>query len=144
MKIPKIIVTCILILIAFIPNSAEAQEDFIIIVNQDVEETRLTAESLRRIYFGFQTNWSDSKEIRISYAKLQNADFWKLLNTSKANYDQFWIKREDSGNGQLPVAMSSSRSVIDYVANTEGAIGIIRKSLLVEIGNSCKQVAIAD
>ncbi len=143
MKNLKIAFACTVVF-ACLSNSAIAQSDLTVIVNRGVDETYLDTETLRRIFFGFQNNWNHMQKIKISYTDFQHDEFWKLLNTSKTNFDQFWVKRESSGNGDFPVVMTSGKSVIDYVANTEGAIGIIQTSLLEEIGDRCKLITVGD
>ena len=47
-------------------------------------------------------------------------------------------------NGTAPVTMKSSESVINYVSNTKGAIGIIQSELASEIGDDCRLMTISD
>lgn len=125
-------------------NTAQAQDDFAIIVNKNVEEGSLSADALRRIYFGFDTEWENVQKIRVSYQHFSNAEFWQFLSTSETNYKRFWSKKELSGNGTAPVAMTNGESIIDFVSNTEGAIGIIQKELIEQIGEDCRMLEIAD
>lgn len=134
----------VLALFSLSSNTLKAQGDFVIIVNKDVAESSLSSEAIRRIYFGFNGSWQDSQRIKLSYTDSQNPELWQFLSTSKSSYNQYWNRRENSGNGTVPVMMKSSESVIDYVSNTKGAIGIIQRELVSEIGDDCKLMTISD
>ncbi|MEQ9404431.1 MAG: hypothetical protein RIM99_12635 [Cyclobacteriaceae bacterium] len=132
--------TAIFAIFLFLDSNAQSVDDFIVIVNNDVSEGSLNSAELRRIYFGFTPKWKGQRKIRISYERIEDQSFWKLLSTTKSDFNRFWDKRERSDNGLKPVVLSNAESVIDYVSNTEGAIGIIQKSSFEKIGNECKRI----
>ncbi|MEP1095385.1 MAG: hypothetical protein ABJG78_09765 [Cyclobacteriaceae bacterium] len=138
------LVSVVLAIISLSTNTLKAQGDFVVIVNKDVTESSLSSAAIRRIYFGFNASWDSSQRIKVSYTDFSSPEFWEFLSTNKTSYSQFWTKRERSGNGNLPVALQNSESIIDYVSSTKGAIGIIHSDLAGTIGDDCKLVAISD
>lgn len=131
-------------LIFFLIYASQAQDNFIVIVNQSVEESSVTISELRRIYFGFTPSWKSGSNVRVSHSEFSDQEFMQKILTTKSNYKQFWMKREKSGNGMTPVSLSNSTSMIDYVSSTKGAIGIIDNSDQHLITDSCKIITVSD
>ncbi|MEQ9402664.1 MAG: hypothetical protein RIM99_03680 [Cyclobacteriaceae bacterium] len=130
------------ILLLGVSNESLAQNDFIVIVNKNVKEESLTQSNIRRIYFGFTTQWQSFEKVKPSYTEINNEAFWKYISTEKGKFKSFWTKRVFSGNGVAPDEFRDGRDVIDFVSRTGGAIGIIPSSAKGSIGPNCKIVSL--
>lgn len=123
------------------PSTVQAQDEFVVIVNKNVQETTLNQSSIRRIYFGFTTQWKNFDRVKPSYTEISNAAFWNYISTEKGKFKSFWTKKVFSGNGVAPDEFSDGQGVIDFVSRTDGAIGIIPSSARNDIGE-CKIVSL--
>ncbi len=131
----------LLVALAWLPNTAQAQDGFVVIVNKNVDETTLSKSSIRRIYFGFTTQWKNFDRVKPSYTEVSNAAFWNYISTEKGKFKSFWTKKVFSGNGVAPDEFNDGQGVIDFVSSTDGAIGIIPSSAQNNIGD-CKIVTL--
>lgn len=132
----------VLVILAGTSSTALAQNDFVVIVNKNVQEESLSQSNIRRIYFGFTTQWKDFERVKPSYTEISNAAFWNYISTEKGKFKNFWTKKVFSGNGVAPDEFSDEKSVIDFVSRTDGAIGIIPSSAQNDIGANCKVIAL--
>lgn len=100
-----------------------------VVVNSEVDLTDLDAETLERIYLGKKTLWDSGQRITpalVTEASAVSKSFLEeILNKSVPQYRSYWKKRLFSGGGIVPKTFRSSREVIEFVARTPGAIGII-------------------
>ncbi len=119
-----------------------AQEDYVAIVNSSVIEESLSKSELRRIYFGFSTQWKNFDKVKPAYLSSEYPSFWESISTSESKFKTFWTKRTFSGNGVAPREFDDSKLLIDYVAATKGALGIIPNSMRSSIGPECKIIPI--
>ncbi|MEP1097227.1 MAG: hypothetical protein ABJG78_19080 [Cyclobacteriaceae bacterium] len=120
-------------------NQAHAQDGFIVIVNKSVKEESLSQSAVRRIYFGFTTQWKNFERVKPSYMTIPNDAFWSYISTEEGKFKSYWTKRVFSGNGVAPVPMMNGEDVIDYVSRTSGAIGIVPDSLKDKLGD-CRMI----
>lgn len=128
-----------IIIVSTSANQALAQDGFIVIVNKNVKEESLSQSSVRRIYFGFTTQWKNFERVKPSYMAIPNDAFWSYISTEESKFKSYWTKRVFSGNGVSPVPMRNGEDVIDYVSRTSGAIGIIPESLKDKLGD-CRMI----
>ncbi|MEO9871847.1 hypothetical protein [Ekhidna sp.] len=135
-------ISIFLILIVISVIKSNAQEGYVAIANSSVVEGSLSKSELRRIYFGFTTQWKNFEKVKPAYQVLEYPNFWEAISTSESKFKSFWTKRVFSGNGVAPRDFDDSKSLIDYVNNTKGAIGIIPVSIKSSIGPECKVISI--
>lgn len=119
-----------------------AQDNFLVIVNKKVQEESLTQSNIRRMYFGFTTQWKNFARVKPCYMEISDEAFWNFISTEKGKFKSFWTKRVFSGNGVAPDEFTDAKSVIDFVSRTDGAIGIIPASAKNDVGSSCKIVTL--
>ncbi len=131
----------LIVLISTIGRSY-AQEGYVAIVNSEVIEESLSKSELRRIYFGFTTQWKNFDKVKPAIQNSEYPSFWESISTSESKFKTFWTKRTFSGNGVAPRDFDDSKSLIDYVSGTKGAIGIIPASMRSSIGPGCKIIPI--
>lgn len=128
------------VILTGLSSKASAQDGFVVIVNQGVQEESFTQSNIRRIFFGFTTQWKNFEKIKPAYTNIENEAFWRFISTDQTKFKSFWTKRVFSGNGVAPDEFGDGQSVIDFVSKTGGAIGIIPSSARNSIGSNCKIV----
>ncbi len=103
-------------------------EGLIIISNKSVSEDSLDKESIKKIYSGKMTKWSDNESIIVTV--VDGSDFHKnflkeYVKKSSTQFKRTWKKLVFTGKGDYPQKFEDVESLIDYVAKTKGAIGYI-------------------
>lgn len=108
---------------------APAQESVKVIVHPGVATSELTQSELTRIYLGKKTFWDSGERISPALLDEQSPVTETFLedNVKKTvrQYRAYWKKRLFSGQGTAPKTFGSSRQVADFVAQNEGAIGVV-------------------
>ncbi|MFZ2491158.1 MAG: hypothetical protein WA208_06720 [Thermoanaerobaculia bacterium] len=100
-----------------------------IVINSEVKTPVLDAENLERIYLGKKTLWESGQRI---VPVLLNEDsptskqfLQNVLEKSVSQYRAYWKSRLFSGGGAVPKTFRSTEEVVDFVAKTPGAIGVV-------------------
>lgn len=132
----------LLAMLAGASNTVQAQNDFVVIVNNSVQEESLTQSNMRRIFYGFTTQWKNFERVKPSYTEISNAAFWNYISTEKGKFKSFWTKKVFSGNGVAPDEFSNGKDVINFVSRTNGGIGIIPSSAQNDIGANCRVISL--
>jgi ABC-type phosphate transport system substrate-binding protein len=121
---------CLLLLLSLI-GVASAQTNFAIIVNPDIELTAISQADIARIYLGKKTFWDSGGRIAPALLDEKSALTVSFLEesvrTTVRQYRAYWKKRLFSGQGTAPKTFTSSRQVVDYVASTPGAVGVVER-----------------
>lgn len=101
--------------------------DVVVIVNPSVPETALSKKDLCNIYLGKKTSWSDGSKIKFVVLKGDtHASFLKdYVGKTENQFKTFWKKQVFTGKGSPPKEFDSARAMIEYVAQTAGAIGYV-------------------
>jgi len=120
---------------------AYSQLKFAVIANKSVPIEDFLKNDIRKVYYGFSTQWKNKEKVKPCYAPIPNDAFWFYIQTSESKFDAFWTKRVFSGNGVAPISYENDSKVIDYVNRTPGAIGIINDSEKGNIGANSKVLA---
>ncbi|MBD3221923.1 phosphate ABC transporter substrate-binding protein [bacterium] len=121
----KIIVTLVALLM-LAPLAVQA--GVVVIANDSVPATSLSAGDLQSIFLGRQSSWSDGSAI--SPAVLGGGpvaeEFLKTyVKKSPSQFQAFWKKALFTGTGTPPEEVGSDAAMLEYVAATAGAIGFI-------------------
>lgn len=100
-----------------------------IVINNEVKTSTIDAESLERIYLGKKTLWESGQRI---VPVLLNEDsptskqfLQNVLEKSVSQYRAYWKSRLFSGGGAVPKTFRSTEEVVEFVAKTPGAIGVV-------------------
>lgn len=119
------------LLLAFVAG-ASAQSNTAVIVNPGVGVTAITQAEIARVYLGKKTFWESGARIapalRDEKSSFTESFLEESVRTTVRQYRAYWKKRLFSGQGTAPKTFASSRQVVDYVANTPGAIGVVEKA----------------
>jgi ABC-type phosphate transport system substrate-binding protein len=113
-----------LYLVAPIANAGVA-----VITHPGVKEIGLSKSKLAQIYLGKLKNYSNGRTIKavdLPKGSSANKKFYKsVVKKSPAAVKRYWSKLKFTGKGKPPKELGSDREVVQWVANTPGAIGYI-------------------
>ncbi len=124
-------------------NCAQAGE-ILIIVHIDVGVEELAQKTISEIYLGTRTKWDDELTIRVAMLKKgeTHEQFTKkIVKTTPSKLKSFWKKVVFTGIGTPPKIFKKEDDLVEFVAETEGAIGYITKETSHE---EVKTVSIVD
>ena len=106
--------------------SATSRADVIIIAHKDNPESSISARELQEIFLGKRVQWKDNSTIHPSTVKggPLHEDFLKqYVKKSPSQWIAYWKRIVFTGNGTPPKQFASQEELLEYVANTRGAIG---------------------
>ena len=110
----------------------ESALDLMIICNKDVPDEQLSKTTLKNIYIGKKREWSNGQIITIVTLKEGNVHdhFCKnYVNKTSAQFSAYWKKMLFSGKALMPKNFDQEQKIINFVAQTEGAIGYVSAGL---------------
>ena len=115
------------LLICFLTSSSFG-EDVVVVVNDDVPNTSLDAESLQRIYLGKKTRWIGGKKIvpvMLKSGNVHEAFVEEFLNKAVSQFNTYWKQAVFTGKGIPPKTFENESDLLEYVVETPGAIGYL-------------------
>jgi len=103
-------------------------QGIVFIVNKNVQETRITSETIRNIFLGKKAKWNDGS--RIVLVVLENNDTHSLflknyVKKGSHAFLNYWRQKLFTGQGVPPISFDNETDLTDYVANTKNAIGYV-------------------
>lgn len=105
-----------------------------VIVNPDVDVSRITRNQARLFYTMRQTQWSDGQHVQVFVLSDDaglHGDFVKnILELYPRQLRRVWNRLLYSGTGQAPNQVESTEEMLYQVANTPGAIGYLPEELV--------------
>ena len=122
----KRMVICLLFMIAF--SSGTIWADILIIAHKDVPETTLSQKDMQEIFLGKRVKWKDNSKIHPATVKdpeLHKAFLKQYVKTSPAKWKAHWKRMVFTGTGRSPKQFDTQEKILEYVANTAGAIGYV-------------------
>lgn len=102
--------------------------DVLIIVNKNVPDTTLSSKAVNDIFLGKRVKWSDNAQIRFvisSNDELHDAFLKQYVKRSAKQFKAYWRNMVFTGNGSEPECFDSEDKLMEYVANTPGAVSYI-------------------
>lgn len=124
---------CLLCMLIF--SSGIAWADIVIIAHQDVSETTVTEKDLQEMFLGKRVQWKDNTAIHpvtVKDQKHHSVFLKQYVNKSSAKWNAHWKRMVFTGNGTPPKQFATQQELLDYVANTAGAIGYVDNGPSVE------------
>jgi ABC-type phosphate transport system substrate-binding protein len=109
----------------FVPVSRAG--DVFIIANKEVPDDSLTRNDIKGIFLGEKVLWNNQQKITFVILKTKaHEDFLeKYIGNTPAQYRNYWKKMVFTGKSKSPRAFDTAEEIIEYVANTGGAVGYI-------------------
>lgn len=106
--------------------------DLMIIANADVLEDRLESKAVKDIFLGDIVKWKNGQMITIVLSP-ESASFNSFLadyiNRSATQFRNVWRQNLFTGKGKQPVKVKSVEELVNYVAETSGAIGYVSSGI---------------
>jgi ABC-type phosphate transport system substrate-binding protein len=112
-----------------------AWADTLIIAHKDAPEATLSEKELQEIFLGKRVQWQDNSAIHPATVKdkdLHSAFLKQYIKKSVSKWNAHWKRLVFTGNGTPPQQFDTGQALLEYVADTEGAIGYIDAETPVE------------
>lgn len=112
------------LIIYAVPLNAEVN----VIVNKGVQVKELDAGTMRKIFLGKRTSWSNGERIKLvtlTKGKTYMQFVKDILHMTPQQYSLHWKRALFSGTGMPPKSLNTEEEIIQYVAENEGAIGFV-------------------
>jgi ABC-type phosphate transport system substrate-binding protein len=123
----KSIISILITAIFLIPEFVMAG-DVTVICNKSVSNSSVSKQDLKNIYMGKKTTWNDNK--KIVFVVLDNSNvndqfLSSYINKSAAQFSSYWKEKVFTGQGTPPKSLVSDKEMIQFVTQTDGAIGYV-------------------
>ncbi len=118
-----------LLLIPFLCiNPTIGKADIIIIANTSVSENELSKDDIRQIFLGKIVKWQNNTNIHfvLLSGDIHKAFLKTYIRRSSIQYRNYWRKMLFTGKGIIPKSFNTEKDLIQYVTETQGAIGYIK------------------
>ncbi len=102
--------------------------DIVVIGSKDLAINSLTKEEVKNIFLGVTTKWPDKRKIYFVTMKGSDAHkvfLKKYIRKSPSQFRAFWKKKLFTGKGKMPKMLNTEQEIVDYLAQTDGAIGYV-------------------
>lgn len=102
--------------------------EILVIAHKSVPVERLEREAIAEIYLGTKTKWEDGATIRVVMLKkgtTHETFVQDIVNTTPAKLRDLWKKVVFTGTGTPPKIVKTEADLVEFVAETKGAIGYI-------------------
>ena len=116
----------------YFPGYVSAGEDVIIIANKNAPADMMSYRDIKNIFLGRKTKWSTGQKIIIatlSGSETHKAFLKNYIQKSPSQFKRYYKSLVFTGKGKMPKSFNTQESVLEFVANTDGAIGYISSRL---------------
>ena len=120
---------CFIVFITIFP-ALYGQSDFQIIINKNIAGETLDPATLKNIYLGKKTQWKDGSKIvpvTLKDGDIHQQFMSEVVKKSVTAFNNYWRKMIFTGKGVPPISFQAEQEVVEYINNTEGAVGYISK-----------------
>ena len=124
-KLKLILLT--LFLLSFLISSGYAQS-VVVIANKGVAEDSLDHQTMARIYHGKKRQWSNKKKIvpvMLKSGPIRDRFIEDIMEESDHKFITYWKQMVFTGRGIPPKSFLTEKELVNFVAETPGAIGYI-------------------
>jgi ABC-type phosphate transport system substrate-binding protein len=109
--------------------TAATEERPQVIVHQDVpaQDSALSMESVRDIFLGKITRWSDGTPVAVGIINgdVHEAFCRAYLDMSSAEFDRYWQKKTGGDRSKGPRVVKDEQAMTVFIANIRGSIGYL-------------------
>ena len=99
--------------------------DGIVIVNEGVSASSVSASALKDLYTGKTTYWEGGQSVVIAFSEKTAAALKEASGMDASQFKTFWQRLAFSGRGQQPKKVDDTAALVALVASTKGAIAIV-------------------
>lgn len=121
----------VLSLFLLLLTSLTAQAELYVISHKSVTQTSFSKQDIKEIFLGNKQYWADKSKISVvalSEGEVAKQFFNSYLGMSTAQYNGLWSEKLYTGGKFSPRRFKTSKQAIEFVTQTEGAIGFIDSS----------------
>jgi len=115
----------------FMPYGKAADEEILIILNNEISIETLSINTLVDIYTNNKTKWENGEKIHVCMLRkgpVNEAFSMRMIGMAPKKLIGIWKKVIFTGLGTPPKVVDTEAEMVQYVASTKGAIGYIRAS----------------
>jgi len=117
-----------ILFVALLSPALSMAADVVIVANKNVPSSSLSGDDVKQIFLGNKTTWDNGAKIVFVVQERTDAGdaFLKeYVKKSASQYDNYWKKMVFTGKGKAPESFSSDNAIVEYVAQTPGAVGYV-------------------
>jgi len=134
-KAAVFLATLLLVLAVTAPDTVHAQSVSITVVaHPETAPKSLTLARLRAIFRGEKQWWPDKTRIELALMKTSTrtgkATAKKIYGMTVNELNRFWVGKVFRGEANAPATLKNEKALLDFVATTPGAIGVVRSSVV--------------
>lgn len=122
---------CRILLLAFVHCCClAAAQDVIFVVNKDVNIAEIRASDLHAIFTGEKTRFADGSHaipVILRGGPVHEVFVKNYCAETPAEFRAQWRKAIFTGQGSMPPSFDSESALLQYVAETPGAIGYVSR-----------------
>jgi hypothetical protein len=110
--------------------SAAGAQDVVLVANKGVKISEITDADLRGIFMGTRTRFADGSHavpVTLKGGPAHEVFLRNHLSEGPEEFRSQWRKVVFTGQGAMPKAFDSEAALIEYVANTPGAVGYVSR-----------------
>ncbi len=114
--------------ISWIVLCCAADAQTVLIVNNSVQETRISKEDVKLVFLGKKKKWVNGDRIRVSALKkgsVHEEFLNEYVDKTPSKFSSFWKIAIVSGTALPPKFFESEDEIVDYVKKEVGATGYI-------------------
>lgn len=118
----------VLLSIMSVPHGEAWASDVKVIVNKGVPEDSVDADTVKAIFLGKKSSWSDGSPIKFVILKSGSTHdvFLKTyVKKTAIQFSTYWKKQVFTGKGTIPKSFDSEGELIAYVASKSGVVGYV-------------------
>ena len=109
--------------------------EVVIILNPSITETSIDNQLIKEIFLGKYVTWLDKTPVKLAVlnqGKTHLNFLKKVINKTPDQYKSYLLYQTYLGKSEHPRVFNNEESLIEYVQNTEGAIGYASSNLVEE------------
>ncbi|MDM8517117.1 hypothetical protein QUF76_13020 [Desulfobacterales bacterium HSG16] len=101
--------------------------DVLIIGHQDIPGSNITQKEIKSIFLGEQVKWKNGGDIRfvLFLSRIHDSFLKEYIGITSTQYRNYWKKKVFTGQARSPKSFKSKEKLLDYIAETKGAVGYI-------------------
>jgi ABC-type phosphate transport system substrate-binding protein len=122
--------SCFLIVIVVMAASLSRAQDVLVVANPGVQIKEITSAELRDIFTGVRSTFRDHSRavpVLLKGGPVHEVFLRNHVSETPDSFRALWRKAAFTGQGIPPREFSSEAALLDYVAETPGAIGYVSR-----------------
>lgn len=125
------VVSVLIQLLVFAELVQAEGKGIIIVASPSISYSQISASDLRRVYLGKMKKWPNGMRIKVAQIKqgvLAESFSEQVMKKPLKKYKLYWKRVVAAGTGIPPRSFKTQHEILEYVRNTEGAMGYVSSS----------------